>query len=178
MIVGVFLLVSPCSGGMPPPPPGPYIPKYPEEDILIVQAYIESNILHLTVTFAAPTPPPSQTVGVWVTRFQGSSEVTIFMVGLFGTAKNPWTFNVPLSDGGSVDIAVYAMLGTTDTDRWPNTGFQRITSTSAAAPNQFRDYDGVGGVVLPTNSFLVLAPYLALIGLVATAGVAVKKRRS
>jgi len=91
---------------MPAPPPGPYIPKCPEEDILVVQAYIESNVLHLTVAFAAPTPPPSQVVGVWVTRFQGSAEVTIFMVGLVGTAKNLWTFTIPLVDGGSVDIAV------------------------------------------------------------------------
>jgi len=37
---------------------------------------------------------------------------------------------------------------------------------------------GVGGVVLPTNTLAVLVPYLAVIGLVATATVAVKKRRN
>ena len=39
---------------------------------------------------------------------------------------------------------------------------------------------GVGGVVLPTNSLTVLAPYLALVGLVATLPIAyaVKKRRN
>jgi hypothetical protein len=37
----------------------------------------------------------------------------------------------------------------------------------------------VGGVVMPTNTFMILMPYLALIGLVAaTATVAIKKRRS
>jgi hypothetical protein len=37
----------------------------------------------------------------------------------------------------------------------------------------------VGGILLPANSFVVLARYLALIGLVATAAaVAVKKRRN
>ena len=36
----------------------------------------------------------------------------------------------------------------------------------------------VGGVVLPTNNLTVLAPYLAMIGLVATAAVAAKKRRN
>jgi len=34
----------------------------------------------------------------------------------------------------------------------------------------------VGGVV-PTNSYMALAPYLAVIGLIATAAVAVRKRR-
>jgi len=37
---------------------------------------------------------------------------------------------------------------------------------------------GVGGVVLPTNTLTILAPYLAMIGLVATAAIAVKKRRN
>jgi len=37
---------------------------------------------------------------------------------------------------------------------------------------------GVGGIVLPTNTYLTLAPYLAVIGLVATVAVAVKKRRN
>jgi len=37
----------------------------------------------------------------------------------------------------------------------------------------------VGGVVVPTNTYMTLAPYLAVIGLVATtAGVAIKKRRN
>jgi hypothetical protein len=36
----------------------------------------------------------------------------------------------------------------------------------------------VGGVVVPTNTFTVLAPYLAVIGLVATTAIAVKKRRN
>jgi len=36
----------------------------------------------------------------------------------------------------------------------------------------------VGGVVMPTNIFMILAPYLAVIGLVATAAVAIKKRRN
>jgi len=37
---------------------------------------------------------------------------------------------------------------------------------------------GVGGVVLPTNTYMTLAPYLAVIGLVAAAAVAVKRRRN
>ena len=36
----------------------------------------------------------------------------------------------------------------------------------------------VGGAVLPTNTYITLAPYLALIGLIVTAAVAVKKRRN
>ena len=36
----------------------------------------------------------------------------------------------------------------------------------------------VGGVVLPTNTFMTLAPYLAVVGLVATTAVAIKKRRN
>jgi len=37
---------------------------------------------------------------------------------------------------------------------------------------------GVGGVVLPTNTLTVLVPYFVVIGLVATAAVAIKKRRN
>ena len=36
----------------------------------------------------------------------------------------------------------------------------------------------VGGIVLPANTSIALAPYLVMIGLVAIAGVAVKKRRN
>jgi len=36
----------------------------------------------------------------------------------------------------------------------------------------------VGGVLLPTNSLTVLAPYLAMIGLIAATAVAIKKRRN
>jgi len=36
----------------------------------------------------------------------------------------------------------------------------------------------VGGVVLPTNTWAIFAPYLAMIGLVASAAVAAKKRRN
>jgi hypothetical protein len=36
----------------------------------------------------------------------------------------------------------------------------------------------VGGVAVPTNTFMILAPYLAMIGLIATAAIAIKKRRN
>jgi len=40
------------------------------------------------------------------------------------------------------------------------------------------EWRGVGGVVVPTNAYMTLAPYLAVIGLVAVAAtVAAKKRR-
>lgn len=156
--------------------PGPYIPKYPEEDIVTVQAYVQQgvpNILHVTITFAAPTPPPSPSVGVWVTRFDGSAEVVLAAITLMAPPKNTHTISISLADGGPVDIAVYALLGAGDTDRWPNTGFQRITSLGGT----FYDYDSVGGVVVPTNILTMLAPYLAVIGLVATAVMAFKRKR-
>lgn len=179
MLVGIFLLGSPCSGVVDIPPP-PYIPKSPAEDIVMVQAYIEQgtpNVLHLTVTFAVPTPPSGQAIGIIVTRLQGSTEVVLGMYSYGGAAKTVHSFDVTLAEGGNVDIALYAMLGTVGTDRAPDTGFYRITSLSAGAPNQFTDHEGVGGVVLPTNTLTVLAPYLAVIGLVATAAVAVKRKR-
>jgi hypothetical protein len=79
-------------------------------------------------------------------------------------------------------IAVYAILGTLSTDRAPNSGFYQVTATSASAPNVFIDVDPnpnpVGGVVLPTNTLVILAPYLALAGLViAVSAVVVVKRR-
>jgi hypothetical protein len=178
VLMGVLLLVSPCSGiGVTIPPP-PYIPKSPAEDIVMVQAYIEQgipNILHLTVTLAAATPPTGQELWIIVTRLQGSpaTEVVIYLYTYNSAPKSTHSFTVPLVDGGNVDIALYAMVGVMATDRWPNTGFQRI----GARANQFTDYDSVGGVVLPTNTFVILAPYLAVIGLVATTAVAVRKRR-
>jgi hypothetical protein len=186
LLLGTLIFVAGCSilpyavGGVPIQiPPPPYIPKCPEEDILIVVAYIEQgtpNILHLTVTFAAATPPHDQLLVIYVTQLQGSTEVVIGAYSNFGPPKTVHSFAVGLPEG-NVDIALYAAVGTLQTDRWPNAGFQRITSLSGAAPNQFTDYDSVGGVVLPTNTFLVLTPYLTVIGLVATAAVAIKRKR-
>jgi len=180
VLVGIFLLGSPCSGGIPIPPP-PYIPKCPEEDILAVTAYIEQgtpNLLHLTLTFAAATPATGQVLFIIVTRLQGSMEVVVNTYQYGGPPKTTYTLTATLLDGGNVDIALYAMVGTAATERAPDTGFLRITSLSAGAPNRFTDYESVGGVVMPTNTFMALAPYLAMIGLFATAAVAVKKRRN
>jgi hypothetical protein len=65
--------------------------------------------------------------------------------------------------------------------RAPDTGYYEITSLSAAAPNVFIDVETnpVGGVVMPTNTLAIIAPYLALAGLVAVvSAVIVVKRRS
>lgn len=181
VLVGIFL-AQPSSGVLPPIPPPPYVPDSPAEDILMVQAYIEQgtpNILHLMVTIAVPTPPSGETLLILVTRLQGSTETVIGSYFYNGVAKTVHSFDVALVDGGDVDIALYAMLGILATDRAPGTGFYRIASLTAWSPDRFTDYESVGGVVLPINGVAILAPYLALIGLVAaTAAVAMKKRRN
>jgi hypothetical protein len=183
MLVGIVLLGSPARviGGVAIPPP-PYIPKSPAEDIVMVEAYIEQgtpNVLHLTVTFAAATPPPGEAIFILVTRLQGNPATEVVLGSLLygGAPKITHSFEVSLIEGGNVAIAVYAMLGTPATDRAPDTGFYQITSLSAGAPNRFSDYENVGGIVLPINGLAVLAPYLAVIGLVATAAVAFKRKR-
>jgi len=72
--------------------------------------------------------------------------------------------------------------------RWETTGGCSVTNvnsnpttltieTSGSATAIYsKTGTGVGGVTMPTNTLLVLAPYLALIGLVATAAVVVKRR--
>jgi len=188
LLLGTLIFVAGCLilpyevGAVPIQiPPPPYIPKCPEEDMVLIQAYISQgspDVLWLTVTFAVPTPPQGQLLVIYVTQLQGSKEVIIGAYSNFGPPKAVHSFAAGLLVG-NVEIALYAMVGTFTTDRWPNTGLQKITSISAGAPNQFTDYDSVGGVVLPTNTFLVLTPYLTAIGLAATsAAVAVKKRRN
>jgi hypothetical protein len=180
VLMGMLLLGSPCSGVVPAIPPGPYIPKSAAEDIVMVEAYIEQGvwILHLKVTFAAPTPPAGQTLNILVTYVAGNPPTENVIHSFSTSAGSSTTYNLNINlCAAELSIAVYAWLTTPGTDRAPDTGFQRITSLSGAAPNRFSDFDSVGGVVLPTNSLAVLAPYLAMIGLVATAGVVVKKRR-
>jgi len=74
--------------------------------------------------------------------------------------------------------------------RWEVTGTANtVKEPSAQATELHVDYPGtltavfrgtccsVGGVVMPTSTYMTVAPYLAVIGLVVTAAVAVKKRR-
>jgi hypothetical protein len=127
------------------------------------------------VTFAAPTPPAGQTLNILVTYVAGSPPTENVLHSFSTSAGSSATYNLNIGlCAAELSIAVYAWLTTPGTDRWPNAGFQLI----GARANQFTDYDSVGGVVLPTNTFMIFAPYLALIGLVATAAVAVKKRRN
>jgi hypothetical protein len=114
-----------------------------------------------------------------VTELQGSAETIVCCH--YGITVASITHQLQAyASGPGATIAVYAWLGATGTDRAPNGGFYSITSLSAAAPNQFYDYENpVGGVVAPTNKLEILTPYLALAALViaASAVVVVKRRR-
>ena len=179
-----------CPDTIPSPP---YNPKFPEEDIIKVEAYLEApnspsptggyivlSVVRLTVTFAAPTPPTGQEIHIIATEFQGSTETVI---GCSGGPVSPTTIITfqAHSASSTPNIMVYAWLGAVGaTDRAPNGGSYPITSLSAAAPNQFYDYEGtVGGVVSPVNKLALATPFLALAGLIVavSAVVAVKKRR-
>jgi len=177
-----------CTDAIPSPP---YNPKFPEEDIIKVEAYLQETtspaggaggrFVQVIVTFAAATPPTGQVINIIVTEVQGSTETVIGCNTGSGPSKFT-EYEVPsISESSTPNIAVYAWLGSVPgTDRAPNTGSYPITSLSAAAPNDFYDPEGtVGGVVMPTNTLAVLAPYIALAGLVVavSAVVAVKRRR-
>jgi hypothetical protein len=62
---------------------------------------------------------------------------------------NPTTVTFPAAAGGGTITVVYQQVGLS-----------------------------VGGVLLPTNTFMILAPCFVVIGLVATAAVAIKRRRN
>ena len=85
------------------------------------------------------------------------------------------------TNGGIPSIAVYAALvGVANTDRAPNDGFYQITSVSSINPNMFQDIEPapVGGITVPVNKLELIAPYLALAGLIAAVStVYVFKRR-
>lgn len=160
----------------------------------MVEAYLEqgapgdANSLYLKLMFASPTPPAGQGLWILVTLLLGSPSHETAWVSTRRVDPPTTTHNLimPLPLGGSpVLIAVYAWLDTSNTDRAPNTGFYEVNVFSpgrripASNPNRFWDYDNVGGVVLPTNTHMIIAPCLMLVGLAATtAAAAVKKRRN
>jgi hypothetical protein len=114
----------------------------------------------------------------------GSTE-TVINYWIFSAGGGDATFNMGGTALPSVDtpVAWYAWLGPPPgTDRVPNSGFYKITATSNTAPDVFSDPDPtiapVGGVVVPTKTLAILAPYLALAGLfIAVSAVVVVKRR-
>ncbi|OGD52932.1 hypothetical protein A3K80_03145 [Candidatus Bathyarchaeota archaeon RBG_13_38_9] len=208
LLIPVLLLIAMLIGSVSAPcpdiPPSPYNPESPEEDIIMVEAYIDpittttttttttvahslrpivvGPTLHVKVTFAAPTPPPGKALTILITQLKGvpPSEIVINCGGGGGPAKTAYEFVMTVDDG-STNIAVYAWLDATGTDRAPNTDFYQITSITASDPNVFQDYEPapVGGVVVPKNSLEILMPYIALAGLVAAISTVyvIKKRK-
>jgi hypothetical protein len=206
MLVALLFVGSVSASAWPAIPSPPYNPKSPQEDIVTVAGYlgpvmttsnyrapagarftdgIDKN-LYLTITFAATTPLAGQTLNILVTQLKGNppTEKPIFFDEYSGSATP--TYLLPpihvLSEDSTVAIAVYAWLGTTvGTDRAPNGDFYQISSFSAAAPNQFDDPEGaVGGVIIPTNKTEILAPFLAIAGIVAaisTVELVVRRRK-
>ncbi|MGB6681558.1 MAG: hypothetical protein WBF08_09600 [Candidatus Bathyarchaeia archaeon] len=211
LLIPAFLLITMLIGSVSAPtcpdiPDPPYVPEFPEEDIIKVEAYIDSvttitttattttvaqslrpivngPILHLTVTFAKGTPPPDKGILILVTMLQGNppTEVVLGCLTLLDPPLTTYTLDIPVTtDGGVPSIAVYAALVEFSTDRAPNDGFYQITSLSASDPNVFQDYDPapVGGVVTPVNKLEILAPYIALAGLIAViSAIVIKKRK-
>ena len=211
LLIPALLLINMLIGSVsanfcPGIPPPPYVPEFPEEDIIKVEAYIDSvttttaivstipvaqslrpiingPYLHLTITFAAETPPADKALLILVTILQGNppTEVVLDCKTLFDPSSTIYTLDFPITtNGGMPSIAVYAALGEVGTDRAPNDGFYQITSLSALDPNVFQDYElaPVGGVASPTNKLQVIAPYLILSGLVImVSAIIIRKRK-
>jgi hypothetical protein len=203
------MLTGSVSGKLCPDiPDPPYVPESLQEDIVKVEAYIEhptpsttktmpvadslrlitdGTILHLTVTFAAETPPAGHALIILVTILEGTPPTESLLDCASFSASTSTTYKLDIYllgatvDGGSPNIAVYAWLEESHTDRAPNDGFYPITSMLASDPNVFQDYEPapVGGVVVPKNSLEILTPYIALAGLVAAIStiLVIKKRK-
>jgi hypothetical protein len=199
ILIPAVLLITMLIGsvyGIPCPdiPPPPYVPEFPEEDIIRVEAYVDSvttttatattttvaqslrpitngPYLHLTITFATETPPADKAILILVTILQGNPPTeSVLHCEFFADPSLTTYVLIPIPiDSESPSIAVYAALGMIGTDRAPNDGFYQITSISASDPNVFQDYEPapVGGVVVPKNSLEILTPYIALAGLIA-----------
>jgi hypothetical protein len=197
----VLLFVGSVSAVTPAIPSPPYNPKSPAEDIITVEAWLEpmsdssvatatstgavanEYMLHLTIVFGSGTPA-GHTLYILLTqlKFDPGVETVIDYETLPGPSGNTQQINKQIFAVGMPDIAVYAWLDTPGTDRAPNDGFYSITSLSAQTPNVFQDPEGspVGGVVMPTNKTEILAPLLAIAGIVAavsTVELVVRRRK-
>jgi len=201
-----MLIGSVSAPACPDIPDPPYIPEFPEEDIVKVEVYMDQfNFttttatttvaqslrpivngpnLHLTVTFAAPTPPADKGILILVTILQGNppTEVILGCAVFADPSSTTYILDFPITtNGGIPSIAVYAaLIGVDYTDRAPNDGFYQITSLSASDPNVFQDHEPapVGGITAPVNKLEVLIPYIALAGLIITIStIEIKKRK-
>lgn len=138
----ITILIGSVSAGISCPiPPPPYIPEFPEEDIIEVAAVIspvtnmtaiathgrtisvaqslipivDGSFLYLTVTFAAPTPPADKGIIILVTMLQGNppKEEVLHCEAYADPSSTIYTLDpIPITvDGGIFSIAVYAALG-------------------------------------------------------------------
>jgi hypothetical protein len=209
LLLITILIGSVSAGIICPIPPPPYIPEFPEEDIIEVSAAIspfanmtaiattlsvipvaeslipivDGSFLHLTVTFASPTPPADKGILILVTMLQGNppKEEVLYCQAYADPSSTIYTLDpIPITVDGILSIAVYAALGEIGTDRAPNDGFYQIQSADTNIIYIFQDIDPapVGGISTPTNKLAILTPYLALAGLIITVStVFVIKRR-
>lgn len=205
LLLITLLIGSVSANSCPEIPSPPYIPKSPQEDIIKVEAYVDQvttttlatttvaqplrpvingHILHLTVTFAQATPA-DEAILILVTMLMGNppTEEVLDCAVIYGPSSTTQILDFPVPlNGEAHSIAVYATITLNlTTDRAPNDGFYQITSLSASDPNVFQDYDAtsVGGITTPINRLEVLAPYLALAGLIAAVSTVyvIKKRK-
>jgi hypothetical protein len=197
----ITMLIGSASAKCPDIPSPPYIPESPQEDIVRVEVYLDpppspavgsasattavtGYLLHVTVVFAAATPPSGQAINILVTQWKGDPLSEIQVTCFVGTGPTKTTYELApdmIEALGLPEISVYAWLGQAQTDRAPNDGFYQITSLSASDPNVFQDYEPapVGGVMVQKNSLEILTPYITLAGLVAAISTVyvIKKRK-
>jgi len=201
MLVVLLFVGSVSAGVWPDIPSPPYNPRDPAENIVTVEAYLNPVTdasaaatsagvvvteygLQLFVYMERGTPA-GHTLYILVTQLKGDpgTETQIMSYDFPGpTGTDALVLGGQVFAVGTPDIAVYAWLDTPGTDRAPNDGFYSITSLSARAPDVFRDPEGspVGGVVMPTNKTEILAPLLAIAGIIAavsTVELVVRRRK-
>ena len=137
---------------------------------------------------------PGQPVSGSTTGYVTGADHTTVLLTFPVTLSSPGWYTIPFSNGPIVFedfyIAIAAYPELIGSDALSNSGRSYSSSTTLAAlipiPSEVGDLmiralvesTSVGGIIAPTNKFLTLAPYLTLIGLIATAAVAVKKRRN
>ena len=161
LLVAALMVVAGSSMLMPPVAAGARVELV---ELHSKQANGASSYIGHISAILLPNNPPVTIV------FSGSKIVQTFATGM-------WTFlYVPASGFIFLRWDVLGVGPISDLKSNPATFI--IVGESGAVIWAIYGVPGVGGVIRPINTYMALTPYLAVIGLVATAAVAIKKRRN
>lgn len=94
----------------------------------------------------------------------------------FGIALNPLSYAITYNPAAGYYFVKWETTGGSTVTN-PNTQTTTLNVDGTATVSAVYSTRAVGGVIIPTNTLAVLAPYLALMGLVVTTGVVVAVKR-